>query len=100
MTVKNVAGDFGGKDKLNPQFKATDTNQDLTQSRKEDGIGIMGMLTTIMLGGAQFSLTLNGGKYKGNDDEKETAQSAQLTLECDTSQSRNVSIGWPFFYTR
>ncbi|CDS08563.1 hypothetical protein LRAMOSA09924 [Lichtheimia ramosa] len=71
MTVKNVAGDFGGKDKLNPQFKATDTSQDLTQS------------------GAQFSLTLNGGKYKGNDDEKETAQSAQLTLECDTSQSRN-----------
>lgn len=51
------------------------------------------MLIIIMLGGAQFSLTLNGGKYKGNDDEKETAQSAQLTLECDTSQSRNVSIG-------
>lgn len=46
MTVKNVAGDFGGKDKLNPQFKATDTNQDLTQSKEEeeeeDGIeGIM-----------------------------------------------------------
>ncbi|KAI9496127.1 autophagy-related protein 27 [Zychaea mexicana] len=62
--IQSIAGEFE-KDKLNPAFKAADSNQDLTKS------------------GAQFSLVLNGGKY--NDQ----AQSAQLTLQCDESQDRS-----------
>ncbi|KAI9273071.1 autophagy-related protein 27 [Phascolomyces articulosus] len=62
--IQKIAGEYD-KDKLNPAFKAVDTNQDLTQS------------------GAKFSLVLNGGKYK------DSTQSAQVTLECDASQDRN-----------
>lgn len=40
-----------------------------------------------LIGGYQYVLTLNGGTYKDH------AQSASITLECDESQSRNVSQG-------
>ncbi|KAI8139411.1 ligand-effect modulator 3 family [Fennellomyces sp. T-0311] len=62
--IQPIAGEFE-KEKLSPEFKATDPTADLTKS------------------GAQFSLLLKGGKYK------DQTQSAQLTLECDESQSRN-----------
>lgn len=39
-----------------------------------------------IIAGAQYSLVLNGGKVKNQ------AQSVQITLECDTSQSRKVSV--------
>ncbi|KAI9319308.1 autophagy-related protein 27 [Dichotomocladium elegans] len=70
LTVKDIAGDYQD-DKLSPQFKALNPDQDLSQS------------------GAQFSLVLNGGKVNNQ------AQSAQLTLECDTSQSRNEDAPAP-----
>lgn len=41
---------------------------------------------TLFIDGYQYILTLNGGEYSNQ------AQSASITLECDETQKRTVSI--------
>ncbi|KAI8083342.1 ligand-effect modulator 3 family [Gilbertella persicaria] len=64
--VQPIARDMDNK--LNAEFKPVRSEDDATKS------------------GYQYSVNLNGGEYNGR------AQSALVTLECDESQSRSVSI--------
>lgn len=71
--------------KLNPEFKAVKPDADPTES-KQNSKTKWRDIWRLCIDGYAYSLTLNGGQ----DGDK--TQSAVVTLECDSSQSRSVSI--------